>query len=103
MATHDIVAISFWTILIAMIVLIFLYVLQAQTASHHWKTSLHARPLAILVAAIHYMHMHEYWAHVHRFTIMHRYADWSITVPLQTLKFNLILQAVRETPSTTYG
>merc|ERR1711981_1320762 len=49
--------------------------------------------LVTLVAAVHYMYMREYWVQVHASPIVYRYVDWSITVPLQMIEFNLILKA----------
>merc|ERR1712117_533861 len=49
--------------------------------------------LVTLVAAVHYMYMREYWVQVHKSPIVYRYVDWSITVPLQMIEFNLILKA----------
>merc|ERR1712070_1254491 len=34
-----------------------------------------------------------YWVQVHQSPIAYRYIDWSITVPLQMIEFNLILKA----------
>merc|ERR550537_1640490 len=39
------------------------------------------------------MYMREYWLQVHASPIVYRYVDWSITVPLQMIEFNLILKA----------
>merc|ERR1719183_1710127 len=61
----------------------------------HWKTSLHVGGLVTLVAAVHYMYMREYWVAVGRSPIVYRYIDWSITVPLQMIEFNLILKAAK--------
>ena len=44
-----------------MIAVTFLFMLQAQTVSNPWKTSLHVGFLVTLVAAAHYMYMREYW------------------------------------------
>jgi len=96
LAPHDIVAISFWIISIAMIASTFFFMLQAQTVSNHWKTSLHVGSLVTLVAAVHYMYMREYWVQVHKSPIVYRYVDWSITVPLQMIEFNLILKAAQK-------
>merc|ERR1739838_885945 len=100
LAPHDIVAISFWIISIAMIASTFFFMLQAQTVSNHWKTSLHVGPLVTLVAAVHYMYMREYWVQVHKSPIVYRYVDWSITVPLQMIEFNLILKAAGKDTSS---
>merc|ERR1712227_1125066 len=65
----------------------------AKTVSSHWQTSLHVGGLVTLVAGVHYMYMREYWVQVHKSPIVYRYVDWSITVPLQMIEFNLILKA----------
>merc|ERR1719207_382900 len=39
------------------------------------------------------MYMREYWVQVHSSPIVYRYEDWTITVPLQMIEFNLILKA----------
>merc|ERR1712203_143966 len=46
-------------------------------------------------AAVHYMYMREYWVQVHKSPVVYRYIDWSITVPLQMIEFNLILKAAK--------
>merc|ERR1712226_498438 len=91
--TNDGVAISFWIISIAMIASTFFFFAEAGTVQSHWKTSLNVGALVTLVAAVHYMYMREYWVQVHKSPIVYRYVDWSITVPLQMIEFNLILKA----------
>jgi len=90
---NDYVAISFWIISIAMIASTVFFYLEAGTVKSHWKTSLHVGGLVTLVAGVHYMYMREYWVQVHSSPIVYRYVDWSITVPLQMIEFNLILKA----------
>merc|ERR1719326_369380 len=51
--------------------------------------------LVTLVAAVHYFYMREFWVIIHTSPILYRYIDWSITVPLQMIEFNLILAAVQ--------
>jgi len=89
----DGVAISFWIISIAMIAATAFFFAEAATVVSHWKTSLHVGALVTLVAGVHYMYMREYWVQVHKSPIVYRYIDWSITVPLQMIEFNLILKA----------
>merc|ERR1712118_515430 len=89
----DGVAISFWLISIAMIASTAFFFAEAGTVKSHWKTSLHVGALVTLVAGVHYMYMREYWVQVHKFPIVYRYVDCSITVPLQMTEFNLILKA----------
>jgi len=97
---NDGVAISFWIISIAMIASTFFFFAEAQTVLNHWKTSLHVGALVTLVAGVHYMYMREYWVQVHKSPIVYRYVDWSITVPLQMIEFNLILKAAGKNTSS---
>jgi len=96
---HDGVAISFWIISIAMIAATVFFFAEAATVLSHWKTSLHVGGLVTLVAGVHYMYMREYWVQVHQSPIVYRYVDWSITVPLQMIEFNLILKAAGKNTS----
>merc|ERR1712217_121062 len=93
LSEHDFTAVSFWIISIAMIAATAFFFAEAATVSSHWKTSLHVGALVTLVAGVHYMYMREYWVQVHKSPIVYRYVDWSITVPLQMIEFNLILKA----------
>merc|ERR1711988_1550346 len=90
----DGVAISFWIISIAMIAATVFFFAEAATVSTHWKTSLHVGGLVTLVAGVHYMYMREYWVQVHKSPIVYRYVDWSITVPLQMIEFQIILSSI---------
>merc|ERR1712054_713324 len=90
---HDGVAISFWIISIAMVAATVFFFAEAATVTSHWKSSLHVGGLVTLVAGVHYFYMREYWVQVHQSPIVYRYVDWSITVPLQMIEFNLILKA----------
>merc|ERR1712230_337493 len=96
---NDGVAISFWIISIAMIAATVFFFAEAGTVKSHWKTSLHVGGLVTLVAGVHYMYMREYWVQVHKSPIVYRYIDWSITVPLQMIEFNLILKAAGKATS----
>merc|ERR1712188_142685 len=91
----DIVAISFWIISISMVAATVFFLMEALTVDMHWKTSMHVGSLVTLVAAVHYFYMREFWIQIHSSPILYRYIDWSITVPLQMIEFNLILKAVK--------
>merc|ERR1719210_186379 len=93
---HDFTAISFWIISIAMIAATVFFYAEAGTVKSHWKTSLHVGGLVTLVAAVHYMYMREYRVQVHESPIVYRYVDWTVTVALQMIEFNLILKAARK-------
>merc|ERR1712182_42316 len=98
----DGVAISFRIISIGMIASTVFFLAEAATVGSHWRTSLHVGSLVTLVAGVHYMYMREYWVQVHKSPIVYRYVDWSITVPLQMIEFNLILKAAGK-PTTAAG
>merc|ERR1711912_82739 len=102
LSPHDGVAISFWIISIAMISATVFFFAEAGTVNSHWKTSLHVGGLVTLVAGVHYMYMREYWVQVQKSPVVYRYVDWSITVPLQMIEFNLILKAAGK-PTTAGG
>merc|ERR1711975_9705 len=100
LSPHDGVAVSFWIISIAMIAATVFFYAESATVFNHWKTTLHVGGLVTLVAAVHYMYMREYWVQVHKSPIVYRYVDWSITVPLQMIEFNLILRAAGKNTSS---
>merc|ERR1711971_895664 len=85
--------VSFWIISIAMIAATVFFLCESRNVNHHWKTSMNVGALVTLVAGVHYMYMREYWVQVGGSPIVYRYVDWSITVPLQMIEFNLILKA----------
>merc|ERR1712004_476475 len=87
------VAISFWIISIAMVASTVFFLMESMSVGHHWKTSMNVGALVTLVAAVHYFYMREYWVQIHESPIVYRYIDWSITIPLQMVEFNLILKA----------
>merc|ERR1712046_479006 len=97
----DGVAISFWIISISMVAATVFFLMESMNVSSHWKTSMHVGALVTLVAAVHYFYMREFWIQIHSSPILYRYIDWSITVPLQMIEFNLILKAVE--PSISSG
>jgi len=99
--TGDGVAISFWIISIAMLAATVFFFAEAATVHTHWKTSLHVGGLVTFVACVHYFYMREFWVQVHKTPIVYRYVDWSITVPLQMIEFNLILKAAGTNTSSS--
>merc|ERR1719361_875050 len=92
---NDAVAISFWIISISMVAATVFFLTEATVVNYHWKTSLNVGSLVTLVAAVHYFYMREFWVIIHGSPILYRYIDWSITVPLQMIEFNLILKAIQ--------
>jgi len=92
---NDYVAVSFWIISIAMVAATVFFLMESMRVGEHWVTSLNVGALVTLVAAVHYFYMREFWVTLHSSPVLYRYIDWSITVPLQMIEFNLILRAVK--------
>merc|ERR1712224_494979 len=92
---NDYVAISFWIISISMVAATVFFLMESMNVNLHWKTSMNVGALVTLVAGVHYFYMREFWVVLHTSPILYRYIDWSITVPLQMIEFNLILKAVK--------
>merc|ERR1712193_588046 len=92
---NDAVAISFWIISISMVAATVFFLMESMAVSTWGKTSMNVGALVTLVAAVHYFYMREFWVQIHSSPILYRYIDWSITVPLQMIEFNLILKAVK--------
>jgi bacteriorhodopsin len=97
---NDGVAVSFWIISIAMVASTVFFLMESMRVGEHWVTSMNVGALVTLVAAVHYFYMREFWVTLHTSPILYRYIDWSITVPLQMIEFNLILRAVKPDIST---
>merc|ERR1711904_349916 len=95
LSPNDPVAISFWIISISMVASTVFFLMESTVVGDHWKTSMNVGTWVTLVAAVHYFYMREYWIIMHTSPILYRYIDWSITVPLQMIEFNLILVAVK--------
>merc|ERR1719454_2137539 len=66
------------------------FLMESFAVSVKWKTSMNVGALVTLVAAVHYLYMREFWVLIHGSPILYRYIDWTITVPLQMIEFNLI-------------
>merc|ERR1711904_684467 len=92
---NDTVAISFWTISIAMVAATVFFLMESTAVGSHWKTSLNVGALVTLIAAVHYFYMREFWVTIGDSPILYRYIDWSLTVPLQMIEFYLILSATK--------
>jgi bacteriorhodopsin len=87
-------AMSFWIISMGMVAATAFFVLERDTVSVKWRTSLTVAALVTGVAAWHYFYMRGVWVATGDSPTVLRYVDWLITVPLQIVEFYLILAAV---------
>lgn len=94
LGTGDNVAISFWLISMAMVAATAFFILERDTVSVKWRTSMTVAALVTGVAAWHYFYMRGVWVATGDSPTVLRYIDWLITVPLQIVEFYLILAAV---------
>ena len=102
LSTGDNVAISFWLISMAMVAATAFFILERDTVSVKWRTSLTVAALVTGVAAWHYFYMRGVWVATGDSPTVLRYVDWLITVPLQIVEFYLILAAVTAVTSVLF-
>ena len=96
------VAMSFWIISMGMVAATAFFVLERDTVSVKWRTSLTVAALVTGVAAWHYFYMRGVWVATGESPTELRYIDWLITVPLQIVEFYLILAAVTTVRSSLF-
>ena len=92
--SDDFVGISFWLISMALVAATAFFFMETQRVEGKWKTSLTVSGLVTLVAAVHYFYMRDVWIETGATTLVYRYIDWLITVPLLMIEFYLILRAI---------
>ena len=90
----DYVGVSFWIISAAMVAATFFFWVERDRAVGKWKTSLTVAAMVTGIAAIHYFYMSDVWVRTGESTILFRYVDWLLNVPLQIVEFYLILAAI---------
>jgi bacteriorhodopsin len=95
-------AMSFWIISMGMVAATAFFVLERDTVSVKWRTSLTVAALVTGVAAWHYFYMRGVWVATGESPTELRYIDWLITVPLQIVEFYLILAAVTTVRSSLF-
>jgi bacteriorhodopsin len=103
LAANDYVGMSFWLACAIMLAAAVFFFVERSDVKGKWRTSLTVAGLVNGIAFWHYLYMRE--AHVASLggmgdatTLVFRYIDWLITVPLQIVEFYLILAAVTVVP-----
>ena len=96
LASADFVGMSFWIISMGMLAATAFFFLERNSVATSWRTSVTVAGVITGVAFIHYMYMRDVWVQTGYSSIVFRYIDWLITLPLQMIEFYLILLTVRK-------
>ena len=96
LASDDFVGMSFWIISMGMLAATAFFFLERNSVATSWRTSVTVAGIITGVAFIHYMYMRDVWVQTGYSSIVFRYIDWLITLPLQMIEFYLILLTVRK-------
>ena len=97
-AADDLVGITFWIGTMAMMAASAFFFLSLNAVDAKWRSSILVSGLITFIAAGHYMYMRDAHAAGDN-TIVFRYVDWILTVPLMCVEFYLILRAAGATKS----
>ena len=90
----DIVGATFWLIAVATTAATAFFFLERRRVADRWKAPVTVAGTVTLVSAIHYFHLRDIWTDTGMVSTVHRFVDWQITAPLQTVTFYLVLAAV---------
>lgn len=88
----DIVGMSFWLIMNAMLALAVFLFLQRRRLAPGWQTPILVMGSVALISAATYFGLTQLWAESGAVSSAYRFVDWQLTVPLQTVLFYLILR-----------
>ena len=96
LASDDFVGISFWLVSMACLAATVFFFIERSSVPAGWRVSITVAGLVTGIAFIHYMYMRDVWVQTGYSSIVFRYIDWLITLPLQMIEFYLILLTVRK-------
>jgi len=93
---NDFVGITFWIVSMGMLAGAVFFFLERNTIAAAWRTSVTVAGLVCFIAFVHYIYIRNIWVTTGDVPTAYRYAEWLITIPMQTIEFYLILAAVRK-------
>jgi bacteriorhodopsin len=99
LASDDFVGISFWIVSISCLAATAFFFLERSSVPSGWRVSITVAGLVTGIAFINYIYIREIWVLTGELSIVYRYIDWLITMPLLTLQFYFVLSAVRKVDS----
>ena len=92
----DIVGISFWIISMGLLAVTAFFFFEIRSVASNWRTTLTVAGIITGVAFINYLYIRNVYVSQGEVSILYRYIDWIITMPLQMIQFYLILATVRK-------
>jgi len=98
----DIVGISFWVISMGLLAATAFFFFEIRSVASNWRTSLTVAGIITGVAFINYLYVRNVYVSQGEASILYRYIDWIITMPLQMIQFYLILATVRKVPKSLF-
>ena len=102
LASDDFVGISFWIISMACLAATAFFFLERSAVPSGWKVSITIAGIVTGIAFINYIYMREIWISNGDISILYRYIDWLITMPLLMLQFYFVLSTVRKVSRAIY-
>ena len=98
----DIVGISFWVISMGLLSATVFFFIERGSVNPNWRTALTVAGIITGIAFVNYLYIRNVYVSQGEATILYRYIDWIITMPLQMILFYLILSAVRKVPKSLF-
>ena len=102
LASDDFVGISFWIISMACLAATAFFFLERSAVPSGWRVSITIAGIVTGIAFINYIYMREIWILNGDISIVYRYIDWLITMPLLMLQFYFVLSTVRKVSRAIY-
>ena len=102
LASDDFVGISFWIISMACLAATAFFFLERSAVPSNWRVSITIAGIVTGIAFINYIYMREIWISNGDISIVYRYIDWLITMPLLMLQFYFVLSTVRKVSRAIY-
>jgi bacteriorhodopsin len=98
----DIVGISFWVTSMGLLAATAFFFLERRSVVSNWRTTLTLAGIITGVAFINYLYVRNVYVSQGEASLLYRYIDWMITMPLQMVQFYLILATVRKVPKSLF-
>ena len=98
----DIVGISFWVISMGLLAATAFFFFEIRSVASNWRTTLTVTGIITGVAFINYLYIRNVYVSQGEASILYRYIDWIITMPLQMIMFYLILSTVRKVQKSLF-
>ena len=102
LASDDFVGISFWIISMACLAATAFFFLERSAVPSGWRVSITIAGIVTGIAFINYIYMREIWILNGDISIVYRYIDWLITMPLLMLQFYFVLSTIRKVSRAIY-